>query len=386
QNDGADSVGVVSAMGHARLMATGSLFGVDVYWGTTNAGTNVLQWSNRVSMGVFSNVVLTNLSQLFGDLQSETTYYFTFSATNCATASWSAVDRFLTDTAPLSFSNRMKITFCGYNKPATLTNFPALVSLGTHRAGFDYARFASPAGNDLRFFDGTGSFELDYEIDIWNTNGESLIWVKVPRLVDSNTCIYAYWGQPALAGAVEAYTTNGATWSEGYEGVWHMSQTNPLDSSPFQRHGLATGAPEVRTNGIGRSLWFDNANDFIRIPGYRGITGADPRSMSVWINNNQNEDDAILSWGQNVARRKWVYRTHTDGRLRVEVNGGNVRSQPGWTDGLWHHGAFVWSDDGTPDINDGLHYVDGTFSRQGGTAEPVDTASDQEVRIGSDAF
>ena len=35
---------------------------------------------------------------------------------------------------------------------------------------------------------------LDYEIEAWNSNGTSYVWVRVPELVDSNTCIWATWG------------------------------------------------------------------------------------------------------------------------------------------------------------------------------------------------
>ena len=46
---------------------------------------------------------------------------------------------------------KMKITFSGYNKPETLTNFPALVIFNTNLANFAYGQFASANGYDLRF-------------------------------------------------------------------------------------------------------------------------------------------------------------------------------------------------------------------------------------------
>ena len=105
--------------------------------------------------------------------------------------------------APTSFSAdfdawsvRLPISFGNYSKPETLTNFPTLVVLSTDITDFTYDDFASPNGYDLRFSDSTETNELSYEIEEWNTSGESFIWVRVP-LLNSSTVIYAYWSNPA---------------------------------------------------------------------------------------------------------------------------------------------------------------------------------------------
>ncbi len=49
-----------------------------------------------------------------------------------------------------------RITFNGYDRAEPLTNFPALVGLGGHVFGFDYATFRAPDGGDLRFFSAMG--------------------------------------------------------------------------------------------------------------------------------------------------------------------------------------------------------------------------------------
>ena len=58
---------------------------------------------------------------------------------------------------------RRKITFSGYDKDGTLTNFPALVVF-TNEVGSDsiYSGFLSTNGYDLRFWNSNLTQELNY--------------------------------------------------------------------------------------------------------------------------------------------------------------------------------------------------------------------------------
>ena len=70
---------------------------------------------------------------------------------------------------------RMKITFSGYNRAETLTNFPALVVLSESITNFVYGDFLAPGDADLRFTDATGTADLNYEIEKWDTGGNSYV-------------------------------------------------------------------------------------------------------------------------------------------------------------------------------------------------------------------
>ena len=61
----------------------------------------------------------------------------------------------------------------------SLADFPVLVRLSTAIDGFSYSDFQQQDGVDLAFLDARGNV-LAHEIDTWNTDGESLVWVKVP--------------------------------------------------------------------------------------------------------------------------------------------------------------------------------------------------------------
>ena len=124
------------------------------------------------------------------------------------------------------YARKFTVTFSGYAGSAPLTDFPVLVRVSTNSpVGFSYADCQKPNGGDLRFADASGNL-LPSEVDTWNTNGQSLVWVKVPTL-SASTKISAYYGW-AFAPSVEA--TN--VWDSGYVGVWHLGESAlPLKES-----------------------------------------------------------------------------------------------------------------------------------------------------------
>lgn len=100
----------------------------------------------------------------------------------------------------------------------TLTNFPVLVRLSESIPGFSYDKCKS---DELRFALADGTM-LAHEVDYWNANGESTVWVNVPELT-SNTVIRACWGfkpgrEPLDRPSDEAWTD--------YVGVWHFSEAS----------------------------------------------------------------------------------------------------------------------------------------------------------------
>lgn len=76
-----------------------------------------------------------------------------------------------------AWNYRMKVSFTNYTRPEALTNFPALVVLSTNIPRFRYSGFTSSSGSDLRFASSNEATELNYEIERWDTNGASYVWV-----------------------------------------------------------------------------------------------------------------------------------------------------------------------------------------------------------------
>lgn len=132
----------------------------------------------------------------------------------------------------------MPITFNGYTKDSSLNNFSTLIVLSNNinNSGFSYSQFKNNS-SDLRFTsDVTGLTNLNYEIDNWNTNGTSYVWVQVPVLNGTSTRIFAQYGYTGLS----LLSTN-ATWSSSYVGVWHMNQTNSVDSTTIANNFVSKG-------------------------------------------------------------------------------------------------------------------------------------------------
>src|SRR6267142_1645023 len=146
----------------------------------------------------------------------------------------------------------MKFTFSGYNRPDTLTNFPVLINLGANLTGFSYRQFASPSGGDLRFTDSDGTTVIPHEIDEWDTNGASTVWVRVPQLTGSPDYIWGYWGNP-LATNPPVSSTNGSVWAPGHVLVWHLKESGFPFADSTQQHPALGGTPPSSTSGeIGR--------------------------------------------------------------------------------------------------------------------------------------
>ena len=139
------------------------------------------------------------------------------------------------------YSHKFKVSFTGYAGGETLANFPVLVKVSESGiSGFRYADCLKSNGGDLRFADAEGNL-LASEVDTWDTNGVSLVWVKVPSLTAA-TEITAYYGW-AFAPAVDS----SSVWANGYVGVWHLNESAaPLAessgvSTPFTQGSVAPG-------------------------------------------------------------------------------------------------------------------------------------------------
>ncbi len=201
---------------------------------------------------------------------------------------------------PSGYACTARFLVSGYTQSQALTNFPLLIKLSTNLPGFRYSQSGSAQAADLRFVDAQTN-ELNSEIELWNPNGDSFVWVQVP-LLKPGVEVRMYWGQSGLS--VPAYRTNGATFNDGtFAAVWHM-QTNYVTDSTG--HGFkATSIPAPA--GIGSvSGLIGTAQRF------NGVTGADNRilisqslrltnqtlSAWIWLEDGSREGVVMTKEGQ----------------------------------------------------------------------------------------
>jgi formylglycine-generating enzyme required for sulfatase activity len=150
----------------------------------------------------------------------------------------------------------LPLEVAGYTGTETLTNVPVLVRLSTAISGFGYTDFADANGGDMVFCDEGESVIYPHEIDEWHVGGESLVWVKLPTMVNGTKFKMAYGGG---RGATALPSGNGraasplaaAVWSD-YAGVWHMNEDSgtAFDSTA---HGL-DALPSNGTNDTSAAM------------------------------------------------------------------------------------------------------------------------------------
>ena len=194
----------------------------------------------------------------------------------------------------------LSLEVAGYTGTEVLTNVPVLVRLSTAISGFSYTDFADANGGDLMFTDENGSVVSPHEIDEWHVGGESLVWVKLPTMVNGTKFKMAYGG--ALG---DRALPPHEVWRD-YAGVWHMSEDSgaAYDSTV---HGLdalpscgtnkladvnqmvayeegACGRARVNSSTVPTSSnqWMANGN-YMLVPSYDSLGLGNGFSASIWI-------------------------------------------------------------------------------------------------------
>jgi hypothetical protein len=242
-------------------------------------------------------------------------------------------------------AKQMQITFGGYtNRSEVLTNFPVLVVLSNGVGGnFTFADFVTTNGYDLRFYTdptdiGAG---LNYEIESWNTNAgqASYVWVQVPAMPTNGLgSIYAKWGDSANSNQLVC-TTNGAVWTNGYIGVWHMAMTNAAglipDSSASPHHGT-NYSTTVTTGmvGYGRSL---NGSACIDVTGVTRAAG--PVTFEYWLRTSSSATPLFLT-DCELGRLVTGINSTTAGKVSYYDGTWQAEVGSGLNNGVWHHVVF----------------------------------------------
>ncbi|MDD5673219.1 MAG: DUF2341 domain-containing protein [Chitinivibrionales bacterium] len=217
---------------------------------------------------------------------------------------------------PASWQHNMTITFPGYTKTSTLTNFPVLIIFTKSISGFAYNQFSSATGGDLRFTT-SGGTELNYEIEKWDTSGSSYIWVQVPSL-SSSTSIIAYWGNSSAV-AAPTYTTNGATWDSSFIAVLHMNGKKGRDTcldATNHHHNFDNAG--ISSDTIGRISGGYNFKGSL----YNGFLGADASANQNAGMYNRDTPQFMAGLAQ-FTMSCWVYYRGFDNPDAITLMGYN---------------------------------------------------------------
>ena len=269
-----------------------------------------------------------------------------------------------------AWARRMRILFSGCEAGEALLDFPAPIVLNDTLEGFAYDQFASSRdAADLRFADAAGTRFLNYEIEQWAPDGASYIWVQIPELKGPDTAIWAYWGNPA-ADEAPRYTSDGAAWTNGYVGVWHLGEPGGThaDSTAIKNHGGPAGGVAQGAEGvIAGAVALNGAGAHITLTSPLTVGGTD-NTVSAWL-KVPTVDSGDLKAGERVGIVLGNYRDtpnsnwelHAKGEMRTYWNGGKIDqlATTDLRDNEWH--LLTWVRDKT--ASKFSMYIDGRLEK-----------------------
>ena len=131
-------------------------------------------------------------------------------------------------------------------------------------------------------------------------------------------------------------------------------------------------------------LYFNGIDNYLTIPGFKGISGGLSRTCTAWIKTTKASGD-IMTWGHAASGTKWIVRINETGSLRAQVQGGFIYGITPVNDGQWHHIAVVLENDDTPNISEVVLYVNGRPDvPEAILSHPINTADTLDVALGVD--
>ena len=175
-------------------------------------------------------------------------------------------------------------------------------------------------------------------------------------------------------------------------GWWKLDDaggTTAADSSSHGRKGDLKGGLSFDKDSVagrtGKALKFDGRDDCLEITGYKGIAGAQARTVAVWIKTKRSRGE-ITSWGSRDFGKMWIYG-FIRGRVGITPHGGYLYINATTHDEKWHHVAVVVQEAERPNLHDHVKlYLDGERAEihDIGLLDlwPIETGKELDVRIG----
>ena len=262
-----------------------------------------------------------------------------------------------------SWARRIGIQISNLDQSVDLNQQVVRIKLDASR--IDYNHFMDN-GEDIRFVADDHTTVLSHEIDVWDTNGESHIWVNVPviRASSSENYIYLYYGNSVTIDAQNVEDV----WNQ-YSSVWHLGEdpgsSGPQfkDSTASARNGSAENSPASTAGIFGNGVDMTGDDDVIDVGDDLSAVLGYSSTFSAWLKTTQlgdntmwrapgitgvegagNSNDIFFGWidasgylgvtagngaaaksnfvvNDNVWRHVTVTRNHLSGEVQFFVNG-----------------------------------------------------------------
>jgi hypothetical protein len=281
-----------------------------------------------------------------------------------------------------SWSYRKNITINSEMVGGGVKDFPIMINI----TDTDLMSDARSDGNDIIFTQGTAL--LDFEVETYDSStGEILAWVEVPYVSsvrDKN--ITMYYGNSGQSTSME---DEEGTWSNGFVGVYHMSEASGSisNSATSSNDGTRGDSPTRVSSRVGYGQEFTGTTGDDRfLLGDFGLTNGiqDKLTLSYWLNA---DDSALDDWARVVNKRdetdtNTLWGTYFDDDATAKDLFFNAGDDGGANQvglGVWVYVSLTY--DGSTKI----HYHNGTFMRDdtGGGGPLSPTVSTATVTIGA---
>ena len=185
-----------------------------------------------------------------------------------------------------AFMYESTVTVSGYRGGTTLSGFPVLLRLAEDSpSGFSYSKCRADGG-DIAFLSEDGATVYPHEIERWDANDTSLVWVRLPSLSGTNTKFLFRFGDPSCTDGQNAAGVWGNSAGRWYAGVWHFAEeiaaedagtTLSADSALHDENVPMDATPMKGGNG-----------DFTMMYSVAGVVGNGRQNASANIDGNNH--------------------------------------------------------------------------------------------------
>lgn len=267
----------------------------------------------------------------------------------------------------------------------TLHDVPMLITLTPDRFSYDLVK---EDGSDLGFYKSDGVTPMAFELEEWNPEGRSLLWVTLPEL-PAEGAAESFWlfyssGINAATDSVED------VWPDDYRGVWHYSGVSDeiLHDSTRNRNDWNSSSGELFAgtspdNPLGGGFFLDNKIS-ATLPINATLLSLPSLTLSMWVLIESRTVGVPLEISPIRLRIPELSPQTSSTILQIEAEnkkGWIVRSLE-WEKGSWHNLVIAWNE---PLEQDSLSvYVDGKLHNGEGSfinkpSEEIDPFSDDGV-------
>lgn len=175
---------------------------------------------------------------------------------------------------------------------------------------------------------------------------------------------------------------------EGLVAWWPFDETEgttAADRSSNSHPATLEGGAKFVPGKIGNCVMLDGKTGYLRVEGFKGVTGTTPRTIAAWV-KTQAASGQIVSWGSSEPGKRWTFG-FIRGRIGVTPQGGYLYVKDPLHDDNWHHVVVTMEEGSPPNLHDHVKlFVDGRPAEihDIGLLDlwPIETGDELDVTIG----